>query len=57
LRRILMTTFLWRFAATAALVAILAPIPAHAQAPIKVGASLSLTGTYAQPGSYQKEGY
>ena len=52
-----MTTFLWRFAATAALVAILAPIPAHAQAPIKVGASLSLTGTYAQPGSYQKEGY
>jgi len=57
LRRILMATFLWRFAATAALVAILAPIPAHAQAPIKVGASLSLTGTYAQPGSYQKEGY
>jgi len=52
-----MATFLWRFAATAALVAILAPIPAHAQAPIKVGASLSLTGTYAQPGSYQKEGY
>src|SRR6266481_8088063 len=52
-----MTTFLWRFAVTAALVAILAPIPAHAQAPIKVGASLSLTGTYAQPGSYQKEGY
>src|SRR6266446_3445662 len=52
-----MTTFLWRFAATAALVASLAPIPAHAQAPIKVGASLSLTGTYAQPGSYQKEGY
>ncbi len=52
-----MATFLWRFAVTAALVAILAPIPAHAQAPIKVGASLSLTGTYAQPGSYQKEGY
>jgi len=52
-----MTTFLWRFAATAAFVAILAPIPAHAQAPIKIGASLSLTGTYAQPGSYQKEGY
>ncbi len=52
-----MTTFLWRVAATAAFVAILAPIPVHAQAPIKVGASLSLTGTYAQPGSYQKEGY
>ena len=29
---------------------------AHAQ-PIKVGASLSLTGTYAKPGQYQREGY
>ena len=25
--------------------------------PIKVGASLSLTGTYAKPGQYQREGY
>ncbi len=33
------------------------PSPAEAQAPIKVGASLSLTGTYAKPGTYAKEGY
>jgi branched-chain amino acid transport system substrate-binding protein len=52
-----MTTFLWRIAATAAIVALVAPAPVGAQAPIKIGASLSLTGTYAQPGSYQKEGY
>jgi branched-chain amino acid transport system substrate-binding protein len=32
-------------------------LPAEAQAPIKIGASLSLTGTYAKPGTYQKEGY
>jgi branched-chain amino acid transport system substrate-binding protein len=32
-------------------------IPAGAQAPIRIGASLSLTGTYAQPGRYQHEGY
>jgi branched-chain amino acid transport system substrate-binding protein len=52
-----MKTFLWRFAGAAAVVALLGPTPAQAQAPIKIGASLSLTGTYAQPGSYQKEGY
>jgi branched-chain amino acid transport system substrate-binding protein len=32
-------------------------LPVAAQTPIRIGASLSLTGTYAQPGSYQKEGY
>jgi branched-chain amino acid transport system substrate-binding protein len=32
-------------------------VPAGAQAPIKIGASMSVTGTYAKPGSYQKEGY
>src|SRR3989449_2408812 len=32
-------------------------LPSFAQAPIKIGASLSLTGTYAKPGTYQKEGY
>lgn len=32
-------------------------VPAHAQGPIRIGASLSLTGTYAQPGGYQHEGY
>jgi branched-chain amino acid transport system substrate-binding protein len=31
--------------------------PAAAQTPIKIGASMSLTGTYAKPGTYQKEGY
>jgi branched-chain amino acid transport system substrate-binding protein len=31
--------------------------PAPAQAPIRIGASLSLTGTYAKLGQYQKEGY
>ncbi len=33
------------------------PVPARAQTPIKIGASMSVTGTYAKPGSYQKEGY
>src|SRR5215813_724901 len=28
-----------------------------AQGPIRIGASMSLTGTYAQPGRYQHEGY
>jgi branched-chain amino acid transport system substrate-binding protein len=32
-------------------------VPAAAQTPIKIGASISLTGTYAKPGTYQKEGY
>jgi branched-chain amino acid transport system substrate-binding protein len=32
-------------------------LPASGQGPIKIGASLSLTGTYAQPGRYQHEGY
>jgi branched-chain amino acid transport system substrate-binding protein len=38
--------------------AVLAPsLPVDAQGPIRVGASLSLTGTYAKPGKYQEEGY
>jgi branched-chain amino acid transport system substrate-binding protein len=32
-------------------------LPAHAQAPIRIGASLSLTGTYAKLGKNQHEGY
>src|SRR6185503_10331185 len=32
-------------------------LPATAQGPIKIGASLSLTGTYAQPGRFQHGGY
>src|SRR5215470_14066118 len=30
--------------------------PATAQDPIKIGASMSVTGSYAKPGTYQKEG-
>jgi len=33
------------------------PSGASAQGPIRIGASLSLTGTYAKLGSYQREGY
>ena len=33
------------------------PLPASAQTPIKIGASMSVTGTYAKPGTYQREGY
>ena len=32
-------------------------LPVAAQGPIRIGASLSLTGTYAKPGKYQQEGY
>src|SRR6266542_4342647 len=53
-----MTRTFWTLPAAAVLAAVLAgSLPAHAQAPIKIGASLSLTGTYAKPGTYQKEGY
>ena len=40
-----------------ALAVAIGSVPATAQGPIKIGASLSLTGTYAQPGRYQHEGY
>jgi len=52
-----MAVLLWRFAGAVALVALLGTAPAEAQAPIKIGASLSLTGTYGKIGTYQKEGY
>jgi branched-chain amino acid transport system substrate-binding protein len=52
-----MATLLWRFAGAVALIALLGTAPAEAQAPIKIGASLSLTGTYGKIGAYQKEGY
>lgn len=52
-----MATLLWRFAGAFALVASVSTAPAEAQAPIKIGASLSLTGTYGKIGAYQKEGY
>ena len=48
----------WRFLASLAALAVLGGVlPAWAQAPIKIGASLSLTGTYGKIGSYQKAGY
>jgi branched-chain amino acid transport system substrate-binding protein len=50
----------WKRLAPIALVSVLLaslPEPVAAQTPIKIGASLSLSGTYAQPGTYQKEGY
>src|SRR2546426_12577965 len=33
------------------------PVDAQAPGPIRIGASLSLTGTYAKLGNYQHEGY
>jgi branched-chain amino acid transport system substrate-binding protein len=44
-------------AALAGVVLASLPVPAGAQGPIKIGASMSVTGTYAKPGTYQKEGY
>jgi len=52
-----MTTSLWKLAGAAAVVALFGISGVEAQAPLKIGASLSLTGTYAKPGTYQKEGY
>jgi branched-chain amino acid transport system substrate-binding protein len=55
-----MTMTSWKRLATLGFVALVMAAlagPASAQGPIRVGASLSLTGTYAQPGTYQKEGY
>ena len=52
-----MTTSLWKLAGAAAMVALFGISGVEAQAPLKIGASLSLTGTYAKPGTYQKEGY
>ncbi|HEV8227179.1 MAG TPA: amino acid ABC transporter substrate-binding protein, partial [Methylomirabilota bacterium] len=52
-----MSTLLWSSATAVTVAFLLASTPAQAQAPIKIGASLSLTGTYAKPGTYQKEGY
>src|SRR5437867_3030418 len=52
-----MPTLLWSSITAITLAVLLATAHAEAQAPIKIGASLSLTGTYAKPGTYQKEGY
>jgi branched-chain amino acid transport system substrate-binding protein len=44
-------------ATLAALAVLTGALPTGAQQPIRLGASLSLTGTYAKPGKYQHEGY
>src|SRR5574342_538909 len=48
-----------RLAAVAHTGVVVASLPpaAPAQTPIKIGASMSVTGTYAKPGTYQKQGY
>ena len=48
---------IWPVAILLAAAGLAGPVPADAQAPLKIGASLSLTGTYAKLGVYQKEGY
>ena len=52
-----MTTLLWRLVGAAAVLAVFGAASAQAQAPIKIGASLSLTGTYAALGQNQHRGY
>lgn len=55
-----MTMTSWQRLAPVALAGVVfasLPLPVAAQSPIKVGASMSVTGTYAKPGTYQKQGY
>src|SRR5512134_2351040 len=52
-----MTTLVWRLVGALAVVALFGAAPVQAQAPIKIGASLSLTGTYAALGQNQHRGY
>jgi branched-chain amino acid transport system substrate-binding protein len=55
-----MTMTSWKRLAPAALAGVMfasLPLPVDAQTPIKIGASMSVTGTYAKPGTYQKQGY
>ncbi|HKC06456.1 MAG TPA: amino acid ABC transporter substrate-binding protein [Methylomirabilota bacterium] len=55
-----MTTTSWKRLAPVALAGVMfasLPLPVDAQTPIKIGASMSVTGTYAKPGTYQKQGY
>src|SRR4026208_2524518 len=59
LRRNRMTTRCLKRAVSAALAGVVLvslPLPAPAQTPIRIGASLSVTGTYAKPGTQQKDG-
>ena len=55
-----MTMTSWKRLAPVALAGVVfasLPLPVGAQTPIKIGASMSVTGTYAKPGTYQKQGY
>src|SRR5262245_699965 len=54
-----MTKTFWTLLGGATVLTVLSVTPCvkAQQGPIKIGASMSLTGTYAKPGSYQKEGY
>ena len=55
-----MTMTSWKRLAPVALAGVVLaslPQPVPAQTPIKIGASMSVTGTYAKPGTYQKQGY
>jgi branched-chain amino acid transport system substrate-binding protein len=55
-----MTMTSWKRLAPVALAGVVfasLPLPVNAQTPIKIGASMSVTGTYAKPGTYQKQGY
>jgi branched-chain amino acid transport system substrate-binding protein len=55
-----MTMTSWKRLAPVALAGVVfasLPQPVAAQTPIKIGASMSVTGTYAKPGTYQKQGY
>jgi branched-chain amino acid transport system substrate-binding protein len=55
-----MTMASWKRLAPMALAGVVfasLPLPAAAQTPIRIGASMSVTGTYAKPGTYQKQGY
>jgi branched-chain amino acid transport system substrate-binding protein len=54
LPRVLVATL---FGAVAAVLSVLLVGPGLAQGPIRIGASLSMTGTYAQPANFQREGY
>ena len=53
-----MTSTLWKLTASALVlgVALAAAAPAAAQVPIRIGASMSLTGTYAKPGTLSEGG-
>lgn len=52
-----MTPTMFSFAVTCATLVVGMPEPGLAQTPIRIGASLSITGVYSAQGGYQREGY